>query len=35
MDTVVLIASFAPLILRLAWVVWGRLRPRRSDASAS
>lgn len=32
MDTVVLIASFAPLILRVGWVVWGRVRPRGSDA---
>jgi hypothetical protein len=31
MDTVILTASFAPLIVRLGWVVWGRLRTRRSE----
>ncbi len=32
MDTVILIVSFAPLIARLGWVAWGRLRTRRSEA---
>jgi len=32
MDTVILAVSFAPLLVRVGLVVWGRLRPRRSDA---
>jgi hypothetical protein len=30
MDTVILLASFSPLILRVGWVVWGRVRARRT-----
>jgi hypothetical protein len=32
MDTVILIASFGPLILRVGWALWMRRRPRRSPA---
>jgi len=32
MESVILIVSFAPLLLRVGWAVWGRLRPRRSSS---
>jgi hypothetical protein len=32
MDTVILIASFGPLIVRVGWALWLRMRPRRSSA---
>jgi hypothetical protein len=31
MDTVILILTFAPLILRVGWAVWSRRRLRRSS----
>jgi hypothetical protein len=30
MDTVILIVTFLPLILRVGWAVWSRRRLRRS-----
>jgi hypothetical protein len=32
MDSIILIVTFAPLLLRVGWAVWGRLRLRRSSS---
>ena len=32
MDSIILIVSFAPILLRVGWAVWGRLRPRSSSS---
>ena len=32
MDTVILIVTFAPLVVRVGWAVWSRRRPRRPSA---
>jgi hypothetical protein len=32
MDNIILIVTFAPLLLRIGWAVWGRLRLRRSSS---
>jgi hypothetical protein len=31
MDTVILVVSFAPLLVRVGWAVWSRRRPGRSS----
>ena len=31
MDTVILIVTFVPLVLRVGWAVWSRRRLRRSS----
>jgi hypothetical protein len=31
MDTLILIVTFAPLVLRVGWAVWSRRRVRRSS----
>jgi hypothetical protein len=31
MDTVILIVTFVPLVLRVCWAVWSRRRLRRSS----
>jgi hypothetical protein len=31
MDTLMLIVTFAPLVLRVGWAVWSRRRVRRSS----
>ncbi len=32
MDNLILIGTFVPLLLRVGWAVWGRLRFRRSSS---
>jgi hypothetical protein len=32
MDNLILIITFVPLLLRVGWAVWGRLRLRRSSS---